>query len=209
VATAKLEDQYSKAKPGESASDKAARQKKYYTAQRESAQERGDQGTVDKIYGKLGKKAPNVDADRGNKAILAAAPALASGGAGLARLLGRRAAGAAGSALATGASKLASKAGSAVEKDVKGAASGTSRALSGARKAITGSERKALPAPKTKVPVENDSALSKIMKNQAGRKVRIADSKPAGQRRADNSVRSKAGPTNREAAGLKKSKKAS
>jgi hypothetical protein len=216
---------YGKAPKGESASDKSARQAKYYTAQRKTAEAKGDSATKSKIYSKLsddqvrnvgykefmGKKNPELAseahkrADKAKGAGLTEAASVVAGGSGLARLLGR---GAAGSALATGASQLAKRAGSEVEKDVKGGAASASRALSGARKAITGSERKALPAPKTKVPIENDSALNKIQKNQAGRKVKIADSKPSGQRRADNSVRSKAGPSNREAAGLKKTKKA-
>jgi hypothetical protein len=227
VAADDAKNPYGKAPKGESASDKSARQAKYYTAQRKTAEAKGDSATKSKIYSKLsddqvrnvgykefmGKKNPELAAeahkraDKAKGAGLTEAASVVAGGSGLARLLGRGAA-RAGSALATGASKLASKAGSAIEKDVRGVSAGASRALSGARKAITGSERKALPAPKTKVPVENDSALNKIQKNQAGRKIKIADSKPSSQRRADNSVRSKAGPTNREAAGLKKTKKA-
>lgn len=78
---------YGKAKKGETASQREARKKKYYTFQREDAQERGDQKTVDKIYGKMGKKrtrgaspgGPNVDADLVNKIALAVVPAVTAG----------------------------------------------------------------------------------------------------------------------------------
>jgi hypothetical protein len=204
-----LSDKYAKPKPGESASDKTARQKKYYSSQRESAQERGDQGTVDKIYGKLGKKAPNVDSDRGNKALLAGIPAAATGGLGLARMLGTGAAKAAGSALVAGGSKLASKAGSVAAKDVKQGASGASRALGGAKKAISGEAKKAITGVKQKMlPAPKDSTmksgLKSISKSQSG-KAKFSESKSSG-RREDGGVRSKAGPSNREAAGKTKKK---
>lgn len=196
---ARLEDQYAKPKPGESASQKAARQKKYYSAQRESAQERGDQGTVNKIYGKLGRQAPNVDTERGNKAILAAVPAVAGGGVGLSRILGTVAAREAGSALAPIGAKLAQTAG----KTARGFARNVpneQKALSAGRKALPAA-RKALSAPKSSVPRSN---LSATAQRQAGKTKLDA---PKTQRRADNYVRSKTGSTNREAAGMKKSKK--
>lgn len=61
---------YGKAKKGENASQKEARQKKFYSYQREHAEETGDQATTDKIYKKLGKKSHSVDADAVNKGIL-------------------------------------------------------------------------------------------------------------------------------------------
>jgi hypothetical protein len=61
---------YGKAKKGESSSEKSDRQKKYYSFQRKHAEETGDQKTVDKIYGKMGKPSRNVDADAVNKEII-------------------------------------------------------------------------------------------------------------------------------------------
>jgi len=154
---------YRKAPKGETADARKQRQTKYYSYQREQAQERGDQARVNKIYGKLGKKAPNVDTERGNKAILAAAPFAGMGALGLSRLFGSGAARAAGGAVGGALSKVGSKgsavakrAGSAAEKDVRSGAPGTSRALpsaqkalpSAGRKALTGPARKALPKPK-------------------------------------------------------------
>jgi hypothetical protein len=65
------ENPYGKAKKGETASEKKARQVKYYRQQRVNAEETGDQKTVDKIYSKAGKKSHSVDADAVNKGILA------------------------------------------------------------------------------------------------------------------------------------------
>ena len=51
-------------RPKQSQKDIDAHWKRYYTKQRQEAEKRGDQETVDKIYGKIGRKqyqAPNVE----------------------------------------------------------------------------------------------------------------------------------------------------
>jgi hypothetical protein len=113
---------FSKAPKGESASDRTARQKKFYTQQRVRAEETGDQATVDKIYGKLGKKSHSVDADAVNKDILG----------GVASTMGLRGLGKIGSAM-KGAS-LAGKASKSL---------GEGRKALGAQKALTGGGRSA------------------------------------------------------------------
>lgn len=70
---------YGKAKKGESKSAASERKKKYYSFQREHAEETGDQATVDKIYGKLGKKSHSVDANKVDKMALATLPFGAAG----------------------------------------------------------------------------------------------------------------------------------
>jgi hypothetical protein len=106
--------------------DSGKRKSAYYKLQREQAEEGGDQDTTDKIYKKLGKKSHNVDSDRGNKAILGAAPFLpeaveslgARGAASAAGYAGRAIGGAARKALGSGeraASGLAKRGEGAVE----------------------------------------------------------------------------------------------
>ena len=81
---------YGKAKKGESKSAASERKKKYYSFQREHAEETGDQATVDKIYGKLGKKSHSVDANKVDKMALATLP---FGAAGIGRAMMGRAGG--------------------------------------------------------------------------------------------------------------------
>lgn len=76
-----------------------------FARQRDRAAETGDQKTTDAIYKKLGRKAPNVDADRVNKGILAAAPFAGAGALGAARAVGG-AARAAAPAIAAGLARL-------------------------------------------------------------------------------------------------------
>lgn len=117
--------------------DPTARKAAYYKLQREDAEETSDQKTTDKIYSKMNKKSHNVDTAKGDKAILATAPFLASGGA-------------EGKVLEKGAEALGSGLRAAVPKFVEGAAKVGSKLkgmLPGGSKtkALSGSARKALP----------------------------------------------------------------
>lgn len=142
---------YGKAAKNETAAQKKARQKKFYTFQREHAEETGDQKTVDKIYGKLGKKSRNVDADSVNKKALAYGPALAAGGAlGIGRALaGRAAAGAmAKNALSSGQKAL----GPGLRTATRVAPKASMRKIQGAVPRLTGGAQKALPAARGAAP---------------------------------------------------------
>jgi hypothetical protein len=68
-----------KRKAGES---EGSYKKRFYSMQREHAEETGDQATTDKIYKKLGRKSHSVDADAVNKGILGAV----AGSAGIGKL---------------------------------------------------------------------------------------------------------------------------
>jgi hypothetical protein len=68
-----------KRKKGESESRYKER---YYSAQREHAEETGDQATVDKIYAKAGKKSHSVDSNATDKIALGTVATLAGGGRG-------------------------------------------------------------------------------------------------------------------------------
>jgi hypothetical protein len=93
--------------------------KRFYSAQRENAEETGDQATVNKIYGKLGRKSLvgarrgdnslDVDANKTDKMALAAVPAIAAGGRLGLGMMARGGARAAASEGATGARAIASK----------------------------------------------------------------------------------------------------
>lgn len=62
---------YAKAPKGETAAQRKVRQRKFYTFQRQYAEDTGDKSTVNKIYGKLGRKAPKTgDPGQVDKAIL-------------------------------------------------------------------------------------------------------------------------------------------
>lgn len=128
---------YGKAPKGETAAGKAARQKKFYRFQRTDAQETGDQATTDKIYKKLGKKSPSVDASAVDKGILGGV-ASTFGLGGLGRL--GKFAGAAGKAMR--GARAAKSIGRAVDdyspsmakpKALPGRGQGAQKALSGGK----------------------------------------------------------------------------
>lgn len=140
-----------KKKQGEAKGDY---QKRFYSAQREHAEETGDQATTDKIYKKLGKPSHSVDADAVNKKALAYGPALAAGGAvGLGRLGAGAAASAATKALARGGAQKALGSG------LKTATKVTKPAgkLPGSASRLPAAAQKALPSGRSALPVARAS----------------------------------------------------
>jgi hypothetical protein len=138
--------------------DSGKRKSAYYKLQREQAEEGGDQDTTDKIYKKLGKASHNVDSDRGNKAILGAAPFLPEAIEGL------------GARAAVGAGRMALGAGR--------------RALAGAGKkeggelAEAGVQRLRTPTPVKRPPGNNTSTLARKTsgKNSSNPNMNMKDS---------------------------------
>ena len=143
---------YAKAPKNESAAARKTREQKMYHFQRVHAEETGDQATVNKIYGKLGKKSLvgarkgdtslNVDSDTTDKKVLGAVPLIAGARVGL-----RGGAKAPAQAALPRGSRAALSGGRGIPEGEVMAGSGARRAIVGARsmKNVTGTSRTALP----------------------------------------------------------------
>lgn len=164
-----------KRKAGES---EGSYKKRFYSMQREHAEETGDQATTDKIYKKLGRKSHSVDADAVNKGILGAV----AGSAGIGKLGGLARLGKLGSAARE--AKVGKALGAGVQDLGKARPVQGMKALPRAQKMLTGGKDAAKAAgPKGRV--------SGVVKGKGGKttfatKTRTKPSVKSGSRSAGN-----------------------